>query len=74
MNKEAIIIGKNYECRKTDFARPIVGEVIEKDNDGCIVVVDRFCGLDADKINSDGRVNVKYSEICGIVLTDCFFS
>ncbi len=28
MNKEAIIVGESYECRKTDFARPIIGEVI----------------------------------------------
>ena len=42
MNKEAIIVGESYECRKTDFARPIIGEVIRKENNGCIVNVERF--------------------------------
>ncbi|GCF95724.1 hypothetical protein NRIC_36150 [Enterococcus florum] len=75
MRKEAIVIGKNYECRKTDFARPIIGEVVKKEDEGCIVNVERFYGLDADKINAaDGKVMIKYSEVAGIVSSECFFS
>lgn len=75
MNKEAIIVGESYECRKTDFARPIIGEVIRKENNGCIVNIERFYGLDADKIDQvNGQVLIKYSEVAGIVSKECFFS
>lgn len=75
MNKEAIILGENYECRKTDFARPVIGEVIRKEEDGCVINVERFCGLDADKIDLvNGQVLIKYSEVAGIVSENRFFS
>ena len=67
MNKEAIIVGESYECRKTDFARPIIGEVIRKENNGCIVNADKI-----DQVN--GQVLIKYSEVAGIVSKECFFS
>lgn len=67
MNKEAIIVGRNYECRKNDFARPIIGEVIELEDDKCVVDVQRFYGLDVDKIDAtNGKIEVKYSEIHGV--------
>ncbi|MBO1307337.1 hypothetical protein JZO70_14255 [Enterococcus sp. 669A] len=75
MNKEAIIVGENYECRKADFERPIIGEVLQKTDEGCIVNVERFYGLDADKINeNDGKVLIRYSEVRGIISSQCFFS
>ncbi|MEO1770967.1 MULTISPECIES: hypothetical protein [Enterococcus] len=75
MNKEAIIVGENYECRKQDFARPIIGEVLQKTDEGCIVNVERFYGLDADKIDEvDGKVLIRYNEVAGIVSSKCFFS
>ncbi|MDT2827802.1 MAG: hypothetical protein ACTJHK_04915 [Enterococcus viikkiensis] len=75
MNKEAVIIGESYECRKTDFARPIIGEVLRKEDDGCVVNVERFYGLDVDKIDQvEGQVLIKYSEVTGIVTNNRFFS
>lgn len=75
MNKEAVIIGESYECRKTDFARPIIGEVLRKEDGGCVVNVERFYGLDVDKINQvEGQVLIKYSEVTGIVTNNRFFS
>lgn len=75
MNKEAVIIGESYECRKTDFARPIIGEVLRKEGGGCVVNVERFYGLDVDKIDQvEGQVLIKYSEVTGIVTNNRFFS
>lgn len=75
MNKEAVIIGESYECRKTDFARPIIGEVLRKEDNGCVVNVERFYGLDVDKIDQvEGQVLIKYSEVTGIVTNNRFFS
>ncbi|MEG0629025.1 MAG: hypothetical protein RR492_08265 [Enterococcus sp.] len=75
MNKEAVIIGESYECRKTDFARPIIGEVLRKEANGCVVNVERFYGLDVDKIDQvEGQVLIKYSEVTGIVTNNRFFS
>ncbi|MFC4771769.1 hypothetical protein [Enterococcus hermanniensis] len=73
MNKEAIIVGENYECRKTDFARPIIGEVVHKDDAGCVVNVERFSGLDADKIDAqNGQVAITYDEVAGIVTNNSY--
>ena len=40
-----------------------------------IVNVERFYGLDADKIDQvNGQVLIKYSEVAGIISKECFFS
>lgn len=75
MNKEVIELGRNYECRIKSFARPVIGEVVEKGDQGCVIHIERFYGLDVDKIDqNDGKMAVGYDEIAGPAINNCFYN
>ncbi|WP_122646649.1 hypothetical protein [Enterococcus mediterraneensis] len=75
MNKESIMLGHAYECQPVGLQRRVVGEVIKKMENCLVLSVDRYDMIDHDEIQERfGKVVVKYSEVYGKALVDCFFS
>lgn len=75
MNKETILLGQSYECRPVGLQRRVTGEVIKKLENCVILNVEKYDLLDHEEIQERyGKVVVKYSEVYGRVLADCFFS
>lgn len=75
MNRENILLGQAYECQPVGLQRRVVGEVIKKMDNCLILSVERYDYIDHDEIQERfGKVVVRYDEVYGKALMDCFFS